>query len=108
MIDPGKRDRKVVIERLGASVSGPHGDEQAVWEELATEWAEVRFGTGAERRSAAQTGASQAATFGFVWNSRTRSVTPADRLNFDGALWNIQGVAVSPGNSDVVIVAVRA
>ncbi|HEU0045083.1 head-tail adaptor protein [Sphingomonas sp.] len=104
----GQRDRKATVERAGAPVVGPHGDETPGWTVLAIEWVSVRFGSSAERRQAAQTGANQAATFGFLWNTATRSITPADRLQFDDAVWNIQGVNVSPGNTGVVVAAVRA
>lgn len=102
------RDRRVTVERAGPPISGPHSDEARAWSALANEWVSVRFGSGAERRVAAQTGVSQAATFGFLWNSRTRTITPADRLLFEGALWNIQSAVILARNVGVIVTAVRA
>jgi SPP1 family predicted phage head-tail adaptor len=87
-----KRDRRIVFERATTS-EGPHGDEVATWKRLEERWAQVLFGAGAERRQAAQTGASQAATFRVLSDSMTRDVRVTDRIQFDGAAWNIVGIA---------------
>jgi hypothetical protein len=47
------------------------------------------FGTGQERREAAQESASAAATFRVLGNAVTEGVTVKDRIQFDGSAWDI-------------------
>jgi head-tail adaptor len=58
-------------------------------------WADIVFGTGRERREAAQEVASAPATFSVRRDSLTRTLTPADRLHYDGADWDISSVVPS-------------
>ena len=104
----GQRDRKVVLQQRTV-VRGELGVEPGEgWTDIFTEWASVRYGSSAERRNAASEGATQAATFGVLWNSRTRALTPGHRLMMEGQAWDIQGVSISPGNTGVVLAATVA
>jgi head-tail adaptor len=60
---------------------------------LATVRADVRFGTGQERREAAQESASQAATFECVRTPTLEAVPVTARIAFDGSQWDITGRA---------------
>lgn len=74
---------------------------------LARALARVRFGTGQERREAAQEAASMAATFECLLTPTLAGVLLTDRITFDGATWDITSRA--PINRDEIhFTAVRA
>lgn len=101
----GKRDRKIVFERNTGTTTDDYGGKVPLWTGYATAWAEVRYGTGQERREAAQERASVAATFQVLANALTRALTPLDRINFEG-LWDIVS-AVPNGRKFIDITAIR-
>ena len=105
-MDPGARDRLITIQRATATTDD-YGAEVLTWGTYTTAWAAVRYGTGAERRAAAQEGSSQSATFGVDYNSLTSTVTMRDRISFLGSLWDIVAAAPTQGNAMVVFTAVR-
>src|SRR3546814_2231885 len=63
-----------------------YGHGEKTWTDYCTEWAAVNFGTGQERREAAQESASVSATFHVLRNSKTAALTVQDRISFDGAV----------------------
>lgn len=91
-IPAGQRDRLIVIER-GTATSDNYGGETLTWAEHARGWARVRFGTGQERREAAQEGGVQSATFELLSTAALRAVTLKDRILFDGSAWDITEAA---------------
>lgn len=102
----GKRDTLITIERF-TSTTDEYGDPVQAWTELGKEWAQVFWGRGDERRSAAMEQGAQPATFLMLSNPRTRDLTVKDRIVLAGVAWDIQGVA--PMNrADVEVTAVRA
>lgn len=106
-MDPGQRDRLITIER-GTAVPSDYTDESSItWATLTTAWAAVRYGTGQERRAAAQESGSQASTFGVDYNSITSTVTLRDRIVFLGSNWDIVAAAPTQGNAMIVFTAVR-
>ena len=70
-------------------------------------WGGVIWGTGAERREAAQLSASQPATFRVLADSETLSLSVEDRISFAGGLWNITSVVPLGLNEGVEVTAVR-
>ncbi|AHE55906.1 phage head closure protein [Sphingomonas sanxanigenens] len=88
MIGAGARDRRVRFER-SVITEDDFGGAVRTWELLCMAWAHVRFSAGAERRDAAQEGASAAATFVVPHNPRTRDISVNDRIQFDGSAWDI-------------------
>lgn len=85
----GPRNRLVTIERFDITGTDVYGQPQRSWVEYCRAWAAVNFGTGQERREAAQTQASASATFSVLANSATNAVTVQDRISFDGSYWDI-------------------
>jgi SPP1 family predicted phage head-tail adaptor len=104
-VNAGDRDKRVVFERATVSKS-PMGAEVATWTAIATRWADVRYGTGSERRAAAQEGSSAPATIRVLKDSVTRTLTPRDRAILDGASWDIESV-VPFERAGIDITAVR-
>lgn len=101
-----KRDQLVTLERFTATVN-EYNEEIEAWAAIGTEWANVSYGKGSERRQAAMEQASQPATFYVDDNPLTRSITTKDRIVLDGN-WDIEGNVPSEGRFEREITAVRA
>lgn len=86
--DPGKRDMLVTFER-GTPTTDDYGGETISWATLTTAYAEIIYGTGQERREAAQERASQIATFKCDWNPTLAGVVITDRISFESEAWDI-------------------
>lgn len=105
-MDPGKRESLITIQR-GTVTADDYGGETTVWSTLITARARVRYGTGQERREAAQERMVQAATFECEWNVGLATVIPTDRIVFDGDNWDI--ISDSPlGHREIHFAAVRS
>lgn len=103
------RDRKVTFQRAGAPTDDGYTVRPGEWEEYCVEWASVSFGTGQERREAAQKSASLPATFGVLANSKTRELSTTDRISFDGSFWDIISVVPSRQlNVGIDVTAIRS
>lgn len=105
MTDQGARPVYVRIQR-STVVTDDYGGETPTWHDLATAWAAVRYGTGQERRQAAQENASLAATFEFDWSPGLAAVQPTDRLYAFDTVWDVASAVVIGANRDVHISAV--
>lgn len=88
----GRRDTRIVIERFAEVGRDSLNQPIMSWAEHAKLWANVFFGTGAEQRAAAQTEATQAASFEVLASTKTRSITTADRIAFMNGHWDIRAV----------------
>lgn len=106
MLGAGSRTEKIVFERA-TSATDDYGTEVPSWATWSSSFASVRYGTSAERRTAAAERASQAATFRVLATAKTKAVGVKDRIQFDGAAWDIEGVAPI-GRSEIEFTAVRA
>ncbi|SCW77579.1 head-tail adaptor [Sphingobium faniae] len=102
----GRRDRRIIIERATIT-RNPYNEPFETWGEYCREYAAVFYGNGTEQREAAQTQASQVASFEVLANSKTRAISVTDRISFGGGLWDIRSVAPI-GRDGVKINAVRA
>jgi head-tail adaptor len=109
MTDPGQRDSLVTFQR-GTPTGDDYGGETISWATLTTAYARVRYGTGQERREAAQERASQAATFECDWNPTLDGVAVNDRLFINEKpteFWDI--ISPSPlGHNEIHFAAVRS
>jgi head-tail adaptor len=70
--------------------------------------ARVTYGSGQERREAAAQQASQSATFEVLWTPVLDGVQMTDRIQFDGADWNITNRALVGLNREIHFTGVRA
>lgn len=105
MTDPGERPHLVTIQRA-VTATDDYGGETQTWHMHTTGWARVRYGTGQERREAAQENASLAATFEFDWTPTLAALKPTDRLNVFDTVWDVASTFVIGGNKEVHITAV--
>ncbi len=102
----GPRDTLIQFQRR-TIVRDDHGGAVETWNDYASEWAAVKFGSAQERRAAAQEQATQTATFTVPANSLTIALTPMDRIaGYLGSTWDITGVALF-GRADVSVTAIR-
>lgn len=99
MIPAADLDHIVAFER-GAPSENDYGDEILTWGPLETVAARVRYGTGEERREAAQEQALQPATIMVNWNPILAGVVPKDRAVFDNSTWDIAGPPARVGLND--------
>lgn len=105
-MDPGQRDQPIIFERGTVTVDN-YGGETPVWGEHLQAWARVKYGTGQERREAAQERMSQAATFECEYSPALADVQPTDRILFDSATWDI--ISKAPlGHREIHFAAVRS
>lgn len=105
MTDPGQRFHLVTIQSATKSVN-EHGDEIPTWGNVATAYAAVLYGTGQERRQAAQENAFQAATFNFEWNPTVAGIKPAWRLFCFDTPWDVISAVVIGANKEVHVTAI--
>lgn len=105
-MDPGKRDQMIVIER-GTAITDDHGGETIAWDEFTRAWARIKYGTGQERRQAAQELAVQAATFECEWTPTLAAVVTKDRILLGAEAWDI--VSNAPlSHKEIHLTAVRS
>lgn len=105
-MDPGKRDSLITFQR-GTVTVDDYGGETTSWAELTQAWARVKYGTGQERREAAQEQAVQAATFECDYNPTLATVLMTDNIQFDGDNWDILSKAPL-GHREIHFAAIRA
>lgn len=91
MTSAGDIRRRVTIERATITTN-PMNEQIKTWADLVTCWAAREDVSDKETIAAGELGASLGARFTVRRNSLTETVTPADRLRHDGAVWNIQAV----------------
>lgn len=104
----GKLDRRITIERF-TSTRNDFNELIETWATLATVWAQRKDVSDGEKFAAGQVGSSLRSRFVIRSSSVTKTVTPVDRISYDGALWNIHGLKESAEgrNRFIEITAVR-
>lgn len=105
MSDPGQRPHLVHIQEA-VTVTGTLGGETKTWSDSGTAWAEVLYGSGQERREAAQENATQAATFIFDWSPQVAAIQPTWRLYCFDIAWDVASAVTVGANKEVHVTAV--
>ena len=88
MLRAGDLDRPIVIERAVDGGTTDYGEPIIAWEQRAAVRAKVVEQSGREFLSAAQIVSTRRATFTIRWRT---DLLPTDRIQWDGATWNIVG-----------------
>jgi len=107
---PGARNRRIAFHRAEITKDAMNADVQT-WPELGKRWACASFGTGQERRDAAQQSGSAPATFRVLLDSLTRTLTITDRIRYLEADWDITSIVPAADerpNTAIDITAIRA
>ncbi|NOV15879.1 head-tail adaptor protein [Ensifer adhaerens] len=107
----GELDRRITIERLTKTVDEFNSPVE-VWSAFITVWARRKDGSDlvkTEVLGAEQVGSFLLSHFVIRSSSAAKTVTPTDRINYDGHIWNIKGTKeTSEGrNRFIEISAVR-
>lgn len=108
----GDLDRRITIQRYDSSATDDFNEPIGAWTDYTTVWAkrsDPPDRARAEVLQAGQIGSSLMSRFVVRSSSKTRTVTPVDRLSYDGAIWNIKNVKeTSEGRRQFIeITAVR-
>lgn len=93
MIPAGDRQWLIVFQRSTTTTDNYGEAIPAAPVEFTRAMARIRFGTGQEKREAAQEVASQAATFECVSTDKLRQIVMTDNISFDGGNWDITEIA---------------
>lgn len=107
MTPAGERNRLIIFQRLATTTNDYNETIEGEPVTIATARAKVMFGTGQERRAAAQEEASQAATFIVPWTPTLAGLLTTDRISGLGGLWNIKSVVPVGLNREIHVTAVR-
>jgi SPP1 family predicted phage head-tail adaptor len=91
MTGAGELDRRITIQRATVTLN-EFNEPIETWGDLATVWAKRRDASATESYRAQEVGAEITARFTIRWSTTAASVTPRDRLSFDGRLYNITAV----------------
>lgn len=97
----------MTFQRAGDPVDDGYNTVPGDFADYASAMANVVFGTGQERREAAQEQSAISATFYVLRNPKTAALTTKDRIVYEGD-WDIVSVAQSKSyNRELEITAVR-
>lgn len=102
----GRLKDRITIERYSEIGKDTLNQPIVDWTVFTRAWAETFYGNGGEQRAAAQTDATQAASFEMQSNAKTRSVSVGDRVDFANGKWDIRSIAPI-GRDGIKINAVR-
>lgn len=108
----GKLDRRITIERF-TSTRNEFNELVETWATLATVWAQRKDSSDVvktELLGAEQLSAYLLAHFVIRSSTVTKTVTPVDRINYNGHIWNIKGAkeTAQGRNRFIEITAARA
>lgn len=88
-------DRRITVQTFTES-ENDYGEPEKTWADAQDLWAGVSYGSGRERREAAQDQSSQTATFFVRSSTFTRGIKPkTHQLTFDGFTWDIESAVPS-------------
>ncbi len=107
LIPAGERNRRATFTRA-VTVTDDHGGEtEGTPSHIAGAWVRILYGTGQERREAAQERAQQTATFLANWTPPLATVAATDRISSDGSDWDITNIALVGMNDEIHFTAIR-
>lgn len=88
-MEAGELDRRITILRA-VKVSDPaSGQEVETWVDLKHLWASWRRASAREQLAAAEISAEVTDVFRVRWSSTTRTITPEDRVYYNGREYNL-------------------
>ncbi|RKF23374.1 head-tail adaptor protein [Altericroceibacterium spongiae] len=106
MLSAGPIHKRIEIHTQQLLREDDFGSEIYDWAEDKKRWARIIYGTGQERRQAAQESATQPATIVMRHDSYTAAITTdAHRLFFDGVAWDIESIVKRKRDGEVSITA---
>lgn len=106
MSDQGDKPHLIFIQRQAAGSDDGYTTSAGAWAEHARAWARLRYGSGAERREAAQERSAQTATFECDWSPELEAVRMSDRIVCFDTAWDISSKAITGNRREVHLTAV--
>lgn len=105
-------DRRITVQRA-STIANEFNEPVETWADVATLWARRRDSSDVvktEVLGAEQVGSYLLAHFTIRSSALAKTITPTDRIEHDGATWNIKGTkeAAEGRNRFIEITAVRA
>ena len=101
----GRRNKRITFQRaiVARSTLGGTSARPTDWEDVpsSSRWAQISWGSGAERRAAAAEEAVQTATFRVLSDSLTRTITEEHRIVHGALTFDVTG-AVPIGVNDEI------
>lgn len=85
----GDLDYRITIQRATVAVAGDYGEPIETWSDLVTIWAKRHDASAGEAYRAAEVSAQISVHFTVRYSTVTNSITPKDRILFNGDLYNI-------------------
>jgi SPP1 family predicted phage head-tail adaptor len=109
MVAAGRLDRRITLERKVTSGRNDRGGPATTWEVVDTVWAGVRYGSpdggsGSEGEVASRIIGFLEGAFTIRWRA---DITSANRIRYDGYVWNITNVS-EKGRRDVLVLMAKA
>lgn len=89
-MNAGKMDRRITIERF-SKVKDEFNEDVETWVNLTTVWANRKDVSDGERLSASQVNSSLMSRFTIRSSVKSKTITPNDRISYDGGVWDIHG-----------------
>lgn len=88
-LQAGDLNRRIAFQRATLSAGGDYNEPQETWATIATVWAKRHDASAGEAYRAQEVGAQISIRFTVRYSSLTRTLTPVDRIVFDGKTYNI-------------------
>lgn len=88
----GNLDRRIIIERESEQSRNAVNEPVVAWVALATVSAQRRDASDGEMRESGQVSSNLTTRFVIRNGGPAATVNPKDRINYNGAYWNIVGV----------------
>lgn len=92
MSGAGELDRRILLQRADTSSTNDLNEPITVWFDLREVWAKREDASDREQFTAGKVSGSLLSRFKVRSNTLTRSLSTADRISYDGAIWDILGV----------------
>lgn len=88
----GKLDRRIAIERFNENGRNEYNEPIKTWEAFTTISAKKTDLSDREKLSAGQVNSVRMSRFVIRYSTKSRTISPKDRIRFDGLIWDINGI----------------
>ena len=88
----GNLTRRITFQRASGPADG-YGNTVSAWSDVLTVWADVRETMGKERVDAGRVESARTATIRIRRSSDALGITEADRISYNGRIWNIRSIS---------------
>jgi SPP1 family predicted phage head-tail adaptor len=93
----GELDRRITVQRAELATGGDYNEPQEAWTDIATVSARRADASAGEAYRAQEVGAEISTRFRVRWSALTASITPKDRVSYEGKLYNVTAVREPAG-----------